>query len=265
MATRKPVQPTGTAITNWDEQLAAAAEAAAKMEASAGGGQFFSIKGGILTFNDAPMPGNRVGAVILASVLENVFYDGDYDPDSPQAPICYAFGDDEATMAPHENAPAPQHDQCHGCPQNEFGSAHKGKGKACRNVRRLALIPAGSFVEERFTPFKTAEEFEKAQIGFMKVPVTSVRGFANFVKTVATVMRRPPFAIFTKISVVPDPKSQFRVLFEPIDKVPNSLAGVVTARHEEAVGVINFPYPEVEEVEKPARRVIAKKKPAVKR
>jgi hypothetical protein len=62
------------------------------------------------------------------------------------------------------------------------------------------------------------------------------------VKQVAGTLKRPPHGVFALVKVVPDAKSQFRVLFEVIDKVPNELMGVIMQRHKEVQSLIDFPY-----------------------
>jgi len=268
MATKKTQT---TALVKWDEELAKQAEVAAGMEANTGGGQFFSTKGGILSWQDAPLPGNQMAVVILDSVLENVFYEGRYDPDVPQGPTCFAFAREEKTMAPHTivvEAGNAQHDQCAGCPMNEFGTAEVGKGKACRNTRRLGMIPAGTFnAAGKFELNEDLEHYENTAVGFMKLPVTSVKGYASFVKQVAGALRRPPFGIVTKVKVVPDPKSQFKVVFEPIMNLPDELMGAIMKRHEEVKSTIDFPYQPAEEETAPApkRGSRAAAKPVAKR
>lgn len=258
MATRKS---TTTAIATWDEELAKQAAIAAATEASTASGNFFSVKGGALSFNDAPMPRNQMGVVILDYVLENVYYEGRYDPEEIQSPTCFAFGRDDKTMSPHQqvidagNSQAGASGLCAGCPMNEWGSSDIGRGKACRNSRRLAMIPAGTFDEhDRFKAFTDPEQFETAPIGYLKVPVTSVKGFSAFVKQIAGALKRPPHGIFTKVSVRPDPQTQLKVLFEPIAQVPNNLFEVIMRRHDEAKNSIEFPYsPPEERQQAPAR------------
>ncbi len=266
MSTKKK---TGKAVANWDEQLAADAEVAANMEESTASGQFFSVKGGVLSFNDAPLPDNQVAVVIVDHILENVFYEGAYDPDDPCGPTCFAFGRNDDEMEPHQkvvDAEQFQGEVCKDCENNEWGSADTGRGKACRNTRRLALIPAGNFNDKTgdFEPFEDEEHYESAAIAFIKLPVTSVKGYAAFVKQVASALKRPPHGVFTKIKVVPDPSSQFKVVFEPIGQVPNDVLGAIMKRHEEAQGIIEFPYEldSEQEEKKPAR---GKKKPAKKK
>ncbi len=227
MATAKKAKAapsTSRALANWDEEMAKAAAAAAKMEEGAAGGQFFSVKGGQLTWADAPIRDNQIGVIIVDHILENVFYQGAYDADTPQSPSCFAFGREEKLMAPHKIVIEAGQQECgasglcHGCEQNEFGTAETGKGKACRNTRRLALLSAGTWNEQgKFELVEDAEDaLAAASFAFLKLPVTSVKGYASFVQQLATTLKRPPFGIVTKIKVVPDKKTQFKVVFDAI-------------------------------------------------
>lgn len=236
----------GKEIAKWDEELAKYADSAASMEANVGGGQFFSLRGGTLSWQDSPLPDNQMAVIILDSILENVFYDGVYDPNIPQSPSCFAFGREEKELAPHSiviEAGANQCDNCGDCPMNEWGTAAVGRGKACRNTRRLAMIPAGTFNQNgKLEMFDDEDHFASTAIGFMKLPVTSVKGYASFVKQVAGALRRPPFGIITKVKVVDDDKSQFKVVFEPLTTVPDELMATIMQRYEEAKSTIDFPY-----------------------
>ena len=234
-----------TALTNWEEELAKEAQVAAAMEANAGGGAFFSTKSGVLSFADMPMPNNQIAAVVVDSIFENVFYEGRFDPDNPTPPTCFAFGRDEAELKPHptviEHGQA-QHEQCRGCPRNEWNTADTGRGKACRNTRRLALIPAGELdAAGRFTPYDV-EQLAEAAGGMLKLPVTSVKGWATYVKTIAGALNRPPLGVFTKIRVVPDAKTQFRVVFEPLGPVPNEAVPTLMERRRQFANLIDQPY-----------------------
>jgi len=261
----------GTAVASWDEELAKYAEQSVKQEANTNGGKFFGLKTGQLTFDGEPVLGNRMACIIVDSVLENVYYEGGYDADVPQAPTCYAFGRDEATMTPHQKVWDKGNQQCgasklcQGCQWNEYGTAEKGKGKACRNTRRLAIIVAGSYDKKgELTLIEDEDHFNTSALAFMKLPVTSTKGFAAYVKQLGTVMKRPPFAMITEVSVVPDAKSQFKVLFEAIGPVPDELIATMIKRNKEAVGVIDFPYGDVDEEKKPAKSKGAQKPAAGK-
>lgn len=243
MASKKQ---SGSAIMKWDEELAKAAEAAAATEASTGGGKFISVKGGVLAYNGAPVPGNKLPVIILDSIFENVYYSKEFDADEPAGPDCFAFGREEKGMTPHQvviDAGTAQEGPCASCPMNVFGSADKGKGKACRNTRRLGLISAGQFAANgKFTAINDPEYYAKADVAFFKLPVTSVKGYAAYVKQVAAALKRPPFGIITRLAVEPDPKTQFKVVMEPMQKVPDNLMEAIMARRKEVEASIDFPY-----------------------
>jgi hypothetical protein len=256
----------GKEVALWEAELAKQAEIASAQEESSATGQFFGLRGGILTWADAPIPGNQMAVIILDGILETVYYEGDYDPDSPQSPIAFAFGRDEKELRWHESShPDFAGNLCHESEVCQWGSADKGKGKAARETRRLALIPAGNISKNgEFELFDNEEHFASASIGYMKLPVTSVKGYASFVKQIAGTMRRPPHGVVTLVSVVPDPKTQFKVVFEALEQVPNDIMGTIMERHQEAKTAIDFPYPAWEEVEEAPKRGAAKGKAAAK-
>ena len=265
------VKKPATAIVRWEDELAKQAEAAAAQESSTSVGAFFSTKSGVLSFNDQPMPNNEMAVIILDSVFENVLYEGRYDPDNPTPPTCFAFGRDDS-IKPHETvfeAGQNQSDKCKGCEHNEWGSAEVGRGKACSNKRRLALIPAGHFDRAgNFTMIEDDTHYQTAGLAFLKLPVTSVQGFAAYVKQISGALKRPPHGMLTRIKLVPDPKSQFKMTFEALDKVPDHLMPIVMGRHHEAVESIEVPYSlELREEEAPKQtrgKPPVKSKPAVK-
>lgn len=261
-STTKEKETTG--VNKWEKEMADAAIAAAEQESGSAGGEFFSLRGGRLTFNDAPLPDNQMAVVIVDGILENVFYPGAYDPDKPQAPSCFAFGRDDKELKPHEKVTRPFCDTCAGCPNNEWGSADTGKGKACSNTRRLAMIAAGTLGKDgRFEPFEDLDHFQTAQVAYMKLPVTSVKGYATFVKQLAGGLKRPPYAVFTKVKVIPD-GTTFKVTFEALAAAPADLIGTLVKRHQEVMELIEFPYTLKEE--EPARsKGKAPAKPVAKR
>lgn len=235
-----------TALAKWDEELAKQAAVAAGMEAGAGGGQFFSLKAGMLTFAGSPFPNNEMACIVLDGVMEYRYYEGKYAEGVATSPKCFAFGRDEATMAPHQvcqEAGSAESEQCKGCPRNEWGSAETGKGKACSNSRRLALIPAGSFDNSgRLSLIEEVEHYQGAEIAFLRLPVTSVKGYAAYVTQLAATLKRPPFGVVTRVKVMPDQGTQFKVVFTALQAVPDKVMGAVMERHKEAMGVIEFPY-----------------------
>lgn len=233
----------GKAIQKWDAELAKYAAAASDKEQMPAG-QFVGTRAGVLAVGGSPMKDNRMEVVILDFCLENALYEGKFDPDNPVPPVCFALNRDEDSMEPHDESADKQHENCAGCPQNEFGSG-EGKGKACKNQRRLALISADNL---------SAESVEDGDIVFMKVPPTSLKGWAYFVKALNSNYQRPPFGMITEISLVPDSKTQFKVVFSPIRPVPDAVMSAIMERRAELEEGLLFPYQKASEEQRAAAK-----------
>lgn len=288
MAKKPTPAPKTTAVANWDEELAKLAGAGASLTNSTSGGRFFSTQAGILSYDDTPLPGNQMCVIIGSWCLENVYYGDTYDPDNRKPPLCFAFHKDPETK--DEMAPDPEHlkddafeqqnDDCASCEQNQWGSAAQGRGKACGNRRRLALLAAGTYTKLGkgggfdLELIEDADHFKSAEEAYLKLPVMSGKGFDGYVKQVAEQLKRPLFAVYTRVWIEPDPKSQFRVMFELIEPVDNSLMQVLFERHKKLYDGIDFPYTPMAEEDAPAttgrsasagKKLAGKKPPAKKR
>ena len=188
------------------------ATASVKAEQSGLGAAFLSTKGGVLTYRGNPITGNKLQCVIISAPIERLYYDARYDPTKLVGPKCFAIAPVATGMAPSDRAEGKQHDTCEGCPKNEWGSSPTGgKGKACRETRRLLLIPADSIT--------TVDAVRVAEVAALRPPVTSLKNYSTYVQTVAATLRRPPLAVISEIAVVPDAKTQFKVTFSLVKAI----------------------------------------------
>ncbi len=259
MATTKKPAPASKsrALVPWEQEMAAAAQKQASHEKPVGLNKSISTRGGILMIDETPVPGNELDVVVIAAIHENQYYDGPFDPNTPQAPACYSFGDPEAedpegSMAPHEKAKNPQGDSnglCANCELNQMGSADTGRGKACKNVRRLAVVTADAL--------ESAEDLDVAEVRVLKVPVMSVKGWASYVRgKLAEEINRPAWGVVTKIKLVPDAKSQFKVTFQFAELVnfDQALYDSLQRKIKEVTPNLMAPYPELEDAPPPPTR-----------
>jgi len=242
---QKPV--TSNSMTKWDQKLADLAKQRSQTVADIGGGQFISIKSGVMTWNGAEIPGNKLNAVILCDVKENDYYEEGFDPDNIAVPGCFAFGQSMAEMRPHEVATDPQGGPgggCQGCPQNEFGTSERGKGKACQNRIRMGLITEGDL----------KKDISAAEVGYLKIPPTSLKAYAGYVRDLEGTYQRPTFAVVTEVSVIPDAKTQLKVLFKMVRTIDDAeVLDALLAKSEKVAKEIEFPYiAPAEGAEKPA-------------
>jgi hypothetical protein len=186
-------------------------KASATIEAT--GFPFISTKAAQFRFEDAPLP-NPLNVIILGAMRTNTYYEGDYEADNPTPPTCFALNlnDDEAIMGPPPDLPGRIHDTCLTCGMNAFGSGgQSGKGKACRNVLRLAVLP-----------WDGTENFAKVSGARLSIPPTSLKKWAPYAKGVIEGYGRPLFMVVTTIKVSPDPKYQMTFDFDVLQTIDDT-------------------------------------------
>lgn len=246
---------TSTALVNWDKELADAAAAAKGTAAAASGGaNRISIQGGTLTLDGNEVPHNQLVCVIADFVMENKFYTTEFDPDNPSSPDCYAFGRKLDELGPHDDAEDKQNETCAGCKNNEWGSSDKGRGKACRNTYKLLLVPAGRLDDRGMFEAPEDDEDMKGELYSLSIPPTSLKAFSAYVDTLSGRLR-PPWAVFTKVSVKGDKKNQVAVSFQAVGDVPPEFLQTAKDRNKEAARTIETPYPKnSEREEKPVAK-----------
>lgn len=239
MATKKATPAKGTAMVKWDEKFATLAKKSAKIVSSIGGdSNFIKLQSGVLQYQGAAIPGNTMDVVVIDYILLNMLYEGAFDPNNPTSPICFAFGEDADEMTPHENSHKPQNNNegCPTCKHNEFGSAETGRGKRCKNSVRLALISINDL-----------EDVAGAEVAYMHVPVTSVKLWAGHVRNIDDVHHRPPLGVVTRMTVVPDKDTQFKVTFELVDLIEdNDQIAALFERYEVINKTLQFPFVYIE-------------------
>lgn len=262
-----------TELTRYDAVYAQAAEASSKQLRGESAGTFLSIKGGVLRAGEDEMPGNQLACIIVDSAIENKFFDTRYVEGVSLPPKCYATSLEPDGMFPHVDMQKdltyfqPQHVEagrvmgCEGCPMNEWGSADTGRGKACSNRYKLAMLPAGMYEKNKqngqweLSLFDDPEHYAKADQAMLSLPVTSGKAWGEYVRTLMSGHRRPPFGAVTRIYITSDPKTQFKVNFELIELLDDSLAGAVIERHKLARQTILQGYdPPTEEQKAPPQR-----------
>ena len=129
-----------------------------------------------------------LNVVILDFVSMNNFYENAYDAKNIVPPTCFAIGQVPTQMVPSDNAPVKQSDACQTCPMNQFGSA--GDGKACKNMRRLAVLPP--------------DADEETPVWILDVSPTGLKSFDGYVRSVASKFNMPPVGVVTEITFATD-------------------------------------------------------------
>lgn len=240
--------------SKYAEQLAADAQEQAAREH--GAATYISTQGGAFSFDGADLP-DTIRVVILHSAFENSWYNNEkWDPDNVEPPYCAAVGTLEDDLVPHAHSVDPQCQNCEECSQNVFRTADNGKGKACGNRRRLALLSI-SDPDADITEAVLREE----SIAFMRIPSTSLRNYRDYVKKLS-VAGLPPYAAVTDITITPDKANQFEITFEPMFNLAgdDALMDAVVARQEECATDVLTPFEKREAPAKGKKAVKPKRK-----
>lgn len=192
----KAPRTTSNLPVNYEEQLAKEAADISKRIAAPSGDRIRFNGNQSFTTPDG-MEGDTLEVVIVDFISSNLFYDGPYDRDNPAPPGCFALGAEPSSLVPSANSPAKQADTCASCPNNQFGSAANGKGKACKNTRLLAVSPVSALDNPD----------EPAPVWVLSIPPTSMKAFDAYVHSLAAKHRTVPIGVVTQIAL--DENSQY--------------------------------------------------------
>jgi hypothetical protein len=189
---------------------------------------YMSIKGKKFSVGDEKL-GPTLDVVILADAFDHSFYDKDYDPDVISPPACWAVGPREQELAPPENVPVRQSETCATCHQNEFGSAKNGKGKACRNGRRLLVASVNDGI------------VNLGDLAIINIPPTSLKAYARYTKNITSIHKLPTWAVVTKLTFDDDSAwpSILPLYLSVVD--PQSI-GTITTMLTAYNGIVSQPY-----------------------
>lgn len=161
----------GLPAKNWQQALAAnVADGKAPKEKPLTG-DYISIKGGKFKLGGTKIgldgKGEELDCVVIAWCFEKSYYDTPFSEDEKSSPACAAIGYDEDEMIPFEKSANKQCDNCTDCWANEWESADTGKGKACNDRRRLALVVAG--------------KDDSMELKILGIPPTSLKNWKAYV------------------------------------------------------------------------------------
>jgi hypothetical protein len=222
------------------DELAQAAKDEAALERPSVGK--ISLRAGQMSFMNQAIPGNKIDVVVLAAGYWNKYYERRYNPNVIVNPTCFAVSAQaDAEMEPHENVENPQNDRCATCDKAQWGSAgtpqEPSRGKACKETRRLIVMPVAAL--------ESVDALLKAEFAIVDVPVTSVRNYANYVNTLSAAVKRPMWSVVTALSIVPDAKTQFKLVFTPTSTINDeAIIVAIKSRLESAKRAATVPYDE---------------------
>ena len=200
----------------------------------------FSYKGDVI--------GRSMVSIIVDFVHAQTWYVNAFDPDNPEPPSCHALSVKGDEMQPFADVPKKQSDWCDGCPLDAWESADVGRGKACSQQYKLAVLAAGP-----------GETLDSAELAIMTVPPTSLKNFDAYVKHLKKAHKRPPHGVLTRFSFDEDAEHPV-LIFEDEAKIKTvEDAQSVNGRRDEARTLLMTP-PDFTQSTAPTKKKTAGKK-----
>jgi hypothetical protein len=156
--------------------------------------------------DDGDGPRGSIEIVVLKAspVLSKVWYEKGYAEGSDAAPDCFSNNG----VTPDAASPKKQSVSCAACPMNVFGTSKRqdgsvGKGKACSDSKRLAVVPLGDIPNEVYGgPM------------LLRIPASSLGDVATYGDGLKK-MGFHPFAVGTRVSFAPT-EAYPKFVFAPI-------------------------------------------------
>jgi hypothetical protein len=147
-------------------------------------------KGKLFTLPDGQSSPGPFNCVILDFAAVNSYYEGIYSPTNKAPPACFAVGQEIDSLVPSAKAPKPQGADCNTCPRSQWGTGQGGRGKACKNTRRLIVVPPN------FTKDSAAMT--------LYVSPTGLKQWDAYVRRIVVEHQARPIDVVTKISFDPN-------------------------------------------------------------
>ena len=182
-----------TSLANIDSQLNSEIDSIKSQIGGASGNKIRVEPTGDFILPDGMNLGNEIKIVVVDFASKNTLYLTPFNKDNPTPPDCYAIGKNIAAMAPEDDSPDKQSDNCAGCPMNAFGSGQNGRSKACKNARVLAVL----LVDDNDPEAHNAPD---APLYTIEVSPTSIKSFDGCVSNIARSLNGPPIkAVITVV------------------------------------------------------------------
>jgi len=214
-------------------------------------GNFISTKGGVFHVGDESA--EVIEGFVIDHVIVNLFYEGVYNAKDPQGATCYAISRELDSIAPPPNLPTRVRDACSVCPNDVFGSAVVGDGKACKNTYRLLFVPV----------HHAEDGFENPDVYVLSVPAASIKSYRKHHKGLERQGITKTWAISTEISISPGESGGHVLDFNAIGAVTGDKASRLDELARKSTADL-FAAPKLVDADAPKKGGSKPRKPAAK-
>lgn len=242
------VKQTPGEMEPWEKGLAE--DATKEVADTATGMARISHKGGRLSVDGQMVEGNKLPLAVISFRASKAYYEGDFDPDTPATPVCYAFSNDGSStgMIPHDAAPKKQSDSCDTCEHNQFGTAERGRGKRCKDE-----IRAGVIVETT-----DPDTIQAAEVRQITIPPGSLKNWGKYLQGLKDVTASGNVrTVLTEVSTQPF-GGAYALTFKATHKLAREQVESLLTRKGTVHDMLGQPYPVISAEDAEDRKKAAK-------
>lgn len=158
-----------------------------KVSIPSGGGQMWELPGA--DNPDEPEYSKEIEGVIVDHYPVNAYFEEEYNGQA-QPPACSSMDGKLGIGCPGG--------ACANCPLNKYGSADDGKGKKCKNLRRIYILRSGEILPLLVT-----------------LPPTSIRNFSDYISKRIVTKGMKACDVVTKMTLAVE-KSQTGIKYSKV-------------------------------------------------
>ncbi len=188
-STAVAVKASSNIVSIREQLMAQAASVAGRTEG--GGAKQIKYSDGKFVLPSGAQTSDPIKVVILDFVTQHTKYEKSYKAGEVSPINCAAVGQNPREMKPYASIKTPECGDCGSCWANEYKSAAQGDGKACKQVRVMAVLVQDS--KGNIDP--------EGPIYLISTTPTSNKVFDPYVKSVAAVFQLPPIGVVTTLDI----------------------------------------------------------------
>lgn len=171
-------------------------------------------------------PGPLIG-VVLDFIAINQWWANAFNKNAYTPSDCVAINRILKNLAPDASSPKKQAEACDGCPRNAWNTGANGTGKACKNQRRLIVVPKNFF------------ELPKVQPMTLHVSPTGIKHWDAYVRELAKDLGALPVQVVTEITF--DPSVNYPSLMFALEGKHGHLAAAMGLRTKSQELLVKIP------------------------